>query len=259
MKLVIFRIINKLLPSIFPKSLSKSDKDLVKHNIDSLFDFIMGTKDTPGLESFIISFCKRDDLLSQWRGYGKNGAYAIGFDKKALKLMFEEESAKYHFNEIVCDYVKYVNIKNIPNVLRFDIILLVNHFIEYSAIINKKARLKSGIGGDILDKVFSLSPLVKDYGFKEESECRAIFIGGSKLLKYKGLHSKDIDFRNFGGTLIPYIELFKDDGRRLPIKDVVIGPSKDMDKRKLAIEFLLNEKGFDPKIVRMSSIPYIEG
>src|SRR5258708_2424958 len=31
------------------------------------------------VEAFLVCFCTSDDLLSQWRGYGQQGGYAIGF------------------------------------------------------------------------------------------------------------------------------------------------------------------------------------
>jgi hypothetical protein len=37
------------------------------------------------MQIFVVSFCPDGDLLSQWRGYGQSGGYAIGFDANILK------------------------------------------------------------------------------------------------------------------------------------------------------------------------------
>jgi len=36
-------------------------------------------------EAYVISFCVKDNLLSQWRGYGKDGGYSIGFRATELR------------------------------------------------------------------------------------------------------------------------------------------------------------------------------
>jgi hypothetical protein len=40
-----------------------------------------------------VSFCKKPDLLSQWRAYGLNGGgVCVGFDLQELKTCFQEGS-----------------------------------------------------------------------------------------------------------------------------------------------------------------------
>ena len=67
---------------------------------------MFGDKDNPPLaEPYIVSFCtanskreKDHGLLSQWRGYGKEGGYAIVFDtQKIQKLLLMEVEKKGHF------------------------------------------------------------------------------------------------------------------------------------------------------------------
>lgn len=38
----------------------------------------------PGHAAYVSCFCEARDLLSQWRGYGTSGGFAIGFSKRAL-------------------------------------------------------------------------------------------------------------------------------------------------------------------------------
>jgi len=44
--------------------------------------------------------------------------------------------------------------------------------------------------------------------------------------------------------------------RRLPIKEVIIGPSLDFEMNKLAIGDMLKKNGYDDIIIKKSTIPY---
>jgi hypothetical protein len=55
-------------------------------------------------EPYIASFCgarasgaDSDGLLSQWRGYGTHGSYAIGFRAKELEHLLQVEADSYHY------------------------------------------------------------------------------------------------------------------------------------------------------------------
>ena len=95
---------------------------------------------------------------------------------------------------------------------------------------------------------------IKHSGFNEENEYRLVF-GFKAATTYK-----EIKFRNYRGTVIPYIELFKEEGDapNLPIRKIIIGPSPHADLRKKAIELqLFSKKIYVPSDnVIISNIPY---
>jgi hypothetical protein len=59
------------------------------------------------------------------------------------------------------------------------------------------------------------------------------------------------------GTLTPYIELFKELGKHLPIKSVIIGPHQHQKSQTRAVELLLEQYGLHVPI-RASGIPFQE-
>jgi hypothetical protein len=65
---------------------------------------------------------------------------------------------------------------------------------------------------------------------------------------------KALKHRNQRGALLPYIELFGQEGDRLPIKRVIIGPHLNQDARLRGVESLLRSHGSDADVVK-SEIP----
>lgn len=90
-------------------SLQQCVQDARRLGID-LFDrdlkkFVRGFEEAQGraTDHYVVSFCKASDawgsqhgLLSQWRGYGLDGGYAIVFDRERLGALLEQESKMYH-------------------------------------------------------------------------------------------------------------------------------------------------------------------
>jgi hypothetical protein len=63
---------------------------------------------------YVLSFCTTDDpwmskngLLSQWRGYGQTGGYAIVFDARGLDELFTIEPKSYYEEELRLGDVEY--------------------------------------------------------------------------------------------------------------------------------------------------------
>jgi hypothetical protein len=101
--------------------------------------------------------------------------------------------------------------------------------------------------------------IVKHRGFKEEKEYRVTAALPKSERKVSGnLAHRTIKFRlGASGTPVPYIELFREENFYLPIKEIVVGPSRDKFERKNALDLLIEKKGLDIW-VRESDIPYRE-
>lgn len=63
---------------------------------------------------YVASFCTTlpqqdadDGLLSQWRGYGSDGGYAIVFDTHGLDKLLEAESKNFHYQYLFWGDVEY--------------------------------------------------------------------------------------------------------------------------------------------------------
>ena len=76
---------------------------VVKHDTKV---FVDSQYHATGDEIYIASFCgehknsfvNSNGLLSQWRGYGNGGGFALVFDTKKLEDMLEAESQKYEYS-----------------------------------------------------------------------------------------------------------------------------------------------------------------
>ena len=62
------------------------------------------------------------------------------------------------------------------------------------------------------------------------------------------------------GLAVPYIDLFENisisSGKRLPITRIIVGPHPEKDKRRKAVEILLQQHGIEAP-VSVSAIPYL--
>lgn len=139
-------------------------------------------------DDYIVCFCTRNDMLSQWRGYCHNGGVAI-----QLNLNFLQEYSILH-----ADYDssgKFIICENTP--------LPVIYINSQDNSEQVKEYLKSDINGcgcasDIL--LEDMLPYLKNGHFREEKEARMVFSNT------EGALSKCIRFRTLSdGVKVPYI------------------------------------------------------
>lgn len=69
-------------------------------------------------------------------------------------------------------------------------------------------------------------------------------------------HPKKITFRSRNSIIVPYIELFKDFPKLLPLKSIIVGPHPFQERQADSIRLALDEFHFADVQVRMSAIPY---
>ncbi len=219
------------------------------------------SKVTLKMDLYVTSFSctnqgqEGDGLLSQWRGYGHDGGYAMVFDTKGLFDLLKKERDDYqhfllNFSSVDYHYAGWMSNKDRNN----------EAVVWESAIKDAVANLL--VNGNLKDQILALVvPMLslamrhKHKGFEEEREVRI------SVLRFpdQSQPKKSINFYNRSGVLVPYISLF--DGstaktRSLPVKEIVIGPHPDKLKRKQAVEVLLRELELNIP-VRVSDIPYL--
>ena len=220
---------------------------------------------------YVMSFCSAppdqdpdDGLLSQWRGYGTDGSYAIAFDSRSLEQLLLAEGTSFHDQFAIWGDVRYYdkndNLKGI----------LPETVEQEKTIRETLARFFLEGGADNLDPLYhaitSLSCLHKHGGFREEREVRIVVLPASKDIYELGVKSgdkrpqKQIHLLTKNGIPTPYINLFGSTGggatQKLPIQKVIVGPHLEKLKRQKAVQIMLEQHEISAEVV-VSEIPYV--
>ena len=168
-------------------------------------------------------------LLSQWRGYGDDGGYAIQFDKSKLfnsseKLVDNDKKQQIILNKVIYgenknDWEKFFK-THIEQKIKPKQKDLSNPFS------GTPAKLEPDVA--VLSELTLLAPFCKNPHFSEEREFR---------ISYGIDKDTDCNFTNRNGLIIPYIEL--DFDIISCINRIIIGPSPRSDDRVRSVKALL--------------------
>lgn len=181
------------------------------------------------MEYYSISFCKKNDLLSQWAIYAKESGVSIkmNFDKKTFKFFTKsiEKDNKAEWNLFPHEvyYFTYNSMKD--------------NVEEYNEMAYK-----------ILDQLYAenatdqtdwkkeqwryVSTLVKRYDFYQEEECRLVFEPNQSA------YSPCIQYRPDNKVLKPYLDIECDSG--WPIWEIMIGPGFNQSVVYDSVKHFLN-------------------
>jgi len=160
----------------------------VRFSNDEMEERMMELDDLERRDDYIICFCAKDDMLSQWRGYCHNGGAAIklylNYDQKYSVLHSDfDTSGRYEVYENTPLPVVYLKPEVSPESRRKQV---------------ERAIAKKAYSNDI--KVEDMLPYMKNWYFSEEKELRMVFSN------INGSLSKCIRFRTLpDGVKVPYI------------------------------------------------------
>ena len=216
-------------------------------------------------ERYVTCFSRNGDLLSQWRAYANQGkGVAIGFD-----LLNFEDSIHQHLKGSVVEYNEDVQKKSIEEVIKTIIEYYEYHRenIDWSDFGYEKL-----VRYSIIDFLHRIVSTYKSKGFSEEQEFRFEYFIDGNINK---IDSNEINFRSTETMIIPYIILeteynnykkrFQNEdleteptflNKKLPIKEIIIGPSLDFDLTKSSIEEILLQHDYKNVEIKKSAIPY---
>ena len=201
----------------------------------------------PAHAAFVTCFCEADDLLSQWRGYGLSGGFAIGFQTAGLTSI-----------RVPSDPDEMADFADMPEISRPqpDPIYLVKVRYGAEAIgpvvdhvlgrIAPQPRGHPGVSGYYRAKTILLPALatIKHPSFSEEREWR--------LVATASIGEPSVAFRTGPLGVIPYLRLpFTTDA----ITAVVVGPGENRGQRRQGVERLLAASGIEAGI-RLSDVPF---
>jgi hypothetical protein len=198
---------------------------------------------TPLAEPYLASFCahSRDQLyevdnglLSQWRAYGGSERYCIVFDTLELvRILLQEFDSHYWIYLRLAEVHYALSDTKIETLFPELINSSENHLIE--AFSGRKIE----ISPQAMVEFFAAAPRLKHQGFKEEQEVRIIAIPGkaSTVDMMRVEHPdhvmaplKKIRTRATASVECPYIALFDSLCSTLPIKRVIVGPSRNRNE-----------------------------
>lgn len=222
--------------------------------LDELIRHVIEWQNIESTDSvFVFSLSSAQDDLSQWRGYAKDGlGYTVGFDGRALYKPSEPKNADFAFVKVEYDHDKQERAldgawRDIVDELRRQ---LVKHRGD-----TKKIYQQAAYQFDYI--VETRAALNKHRSFASEQEWRL-----SSFCDHPDKDG-DVHIRVSGGKLVPYIEhrLSADDGGRLPIREIGIGPGFNGGEHQRAIEALLQSTGYadDGIEVYFADTPYRNG
>lgn len=230
------------------------------------FEGLITSLTLSSLCAYITCFCKpssQEDfnhgLLSQWRGYGPDGGYALQFSKRRLKKAVDavssEAAARYELRD-----VHYDN----QNALRDEVLshkdLFIRAFGQHldelaqpfdSTNLNWRNPIPELLHGP-LESLLDYLVHTKNRHFAEERECRLSRIQATS----NSSDANSVRYFNRNGLPVPYVSTALSEIDALDcIEWILIGPGPRMNARLKSVTQLVRQSGRDIK-VRPSHIPY---
>lgn len=208
-------------------------------------------------EIYICSLCgetknpKIDDhgLLSQWRGYGGDGGFCIGFDTKKLEdNLYKEHTYSAYLYTAIGDIIYSDDKKKFQTELQINLKKLADYIPAFTTA-SYKQKIPKNFEFPFEDFMNCITRY-KHWGFKEENEVRIVALLTPSYIENELKPRKKIHNRRNK----PYIEIFSDIEDNLPITKIIVGPHKQKYERAQLLENKLKGKNIK---IQVSDIPYI--
>lgn len=197
---------------------------------------------------FVTCFSKQRDDLSQWRAYsgGENG-FAIGFTAGG----FYRLGARYTLVRINYDGELHRNLAT--KIARATLQFFREGFAKRSGAASQQWVNEFMTEWDTM--LSYLAPMLKDPAFRSEQEYRVMH-----ELNLEDL--PDMKFVQKGSLISRHLprsytsEFGELPSGRLPIREILVGPSRHKEISAVSVHTLLRQKGYDSVVVGVSAIPF---
>lgn len=203
--------------------------------------------------TFIACFSEWGDDLSQWRAYGREGGYAIGFSTRALfdhaaqhgfyggPCIYDEDHQRILVSESVEARIG-MHEANPEHTAR-------NPRLSTPAAREEATRQDFEFWArSFPERVIQVASAIKHPAFRHENEWRLV-----RLPPVRAVEAHRIR----GPFLVPYQTIpIRRHPAGPPITEIIIGPSMDKELAARGARSLLARHGLDPAIVRESEVPY---
>ncbi|WEK03899.1 MAG: hypothetical protein P0Y65_17150 [Candidatus Devosia phytovorans] len=201
--------------------------------------------------NFVACFSTSRDDLGQWRGYAAGGLCLV-LAKPGdgeVPVFFGPEQMPY--KAIYDGRQKRVLLLSI--IRRFEL----QYGLDVVAMGDRMPRAHDGHYVDYLSEAIAAGILgFKHEAFKQEAEVRIVLSH-----RQADLYDGGLRFRIGPTGIIPYLRTgdhngSKKHGGRLPLKEVVVGPSPRQTLTAHSVETFLRYKGYSATKVTLSGVPY---
>lgn len=222
---------------------------------------------------YIASFCGESEdeyintngVLSQWRGYGRNGGFALVFDTLSLESTLGKEFERFDYSGGGLADVVY---SDDEEGFKREFTSQFSHLHGYigdmfRCFCNGALSPTVQNNRNALPAFLGCISRYKHRGFKEEKEVRIYAYPAVHNESYRSLPIADKDqlkpekerkFHKRNGENVPYIELFDALDEDLPIERIIVGPHRNRDARVSALRVMLGGTNIE---VTASDIPFI--
>ncbi len=212
---------------------------------------------------YVSSFSEKPDLLSQWRGYCPKGAgICVGFDQPSVeeyckqngfvlsKCLYDEDEQRKRIFELVNDcFTKFPK----PGISRAEYNALstghqCEHELAYRMFTSEgdgKFEAETAVN-EFCGAINEYAPLMKNFGFHEESEWRVVARNPDSEVRHRAASS----------YLVPYIDLSVIKHNKDAIRKIIIGPNPNARRCAASVESLLKSMNLGHVKIEHSNIPF---
>jgi hypothetical protein len=205
---------------------------------------------------YVSCFCESDNLLSQWRAYGRSGGFALGFRADELRGL-QAENTTVSLDKVL--YSGNDQTERVRRIIGSALEILRDQEVvrgsDDDAPIDDILAAASEIAKVLLSAITSF----KSPDFAEEQEWRLICqpYHADDKEKVEAIH-KIIRFRSSSRGLIPYLELkAPNPTENLPIDSVRFGPTQNPELVHSATRMLLDANGLQSVKIEGSKISVV--
>ena len=188
-------------------------------------------------DTFVVCFCRSDDNLSQWRGYGGTvQGVSLTFDREKMSKRLRPDKADF----FKVQYSKLSTVRKLSTALGEEIskLAVVDDLVEELNEMQRYNKLR--------DRVSALLPRFKHLGFGDEREWRYAI--------QRRVEPSHLGFRVSNNKIVPYITVGTSD-ELLPIVAARVGPGPDQELTMRSVKLFLSSNGYNVPVT-MSEVPF---
>lgn len=204
---------------------------------------------------------RRNGMLSQWRGYGGDDGVALVFHRDDISQLLDRESELYvlwpcDIHHVIYDENSLDVEEQFPDFFR-GLQEEIKAFVKHDFAASEQIQTEK-----VAPHIPGIAGRFKHDAFHEERECRIVVgviaesIHDEPIWKENRATKsfKQVHFRKGNYSSVPYIRLFEEAGVNLPIKRIIVGPSRNQEANFEMVQEFVIKRGI---CVEKSKTPFV--